>query len=468
MNQLDKWNKELEKISLDHERKIDRKLFNFYREALIDIKKKVKIYIDEYETLSFSKKLEVERILKVANEIEKILDGTYSKVNKEIENYASNQAQGGYYGTWYALEGAENIQIDFPILNQRYIETIVNTPVNGKLFSQRLYDNTTFLAEVATLELQQGAINGDGYRKIAKRIEEQTEAAYKRALRIARTEGGRTQSTAKQRAYEEAKNKGVNIQKQWMSTLDKKTRHSHQKLDGQIVGVDEEFVSPNGNRAQGPRLFGVPREDINCRCTTVAVVNGISPELRKDNETKGIIKYKNYEEWKKDKIKDIGEKRWNIEEKKVKNKSSDSNQFERYKKILGKEVPKTLDDFQELKYNNSKEWQSIQDHYFVKSRLKDGRYGKVINPEKQAAHIESTRTEGKSYFYDNMDVQELFDKYAGTGTIERDSRGKRTNKETIITDNIIGYDQLNRMPVRGIKIHHSKKRTHIVPFKGRS
>ena len=304
MNQLDKWSKELEKISLDHERKIDRKLFNFYREALIDIKKKMKVYIDEYETLSFSKRLEAERLLKVANEIEKILDGTYGKVNKEIETYASNQAQDGYYGTWYALEGAENIQVDFPVLNQRYIETIVNAPVNGKLFSKRLYDNTTFLAEVVTLELQQGTINGDGYKKIAKRVEEQTEATYKRALRIARTEGGRTQSTAKQKSYVEAKNKGIALKKQWMATLDKKTRYSHQKLDGQIVRVDEEFVSPNGNRAQGPRLFGKASLDINCRCTTIAVVGEISSHLRKDNETKKIIKYKNYEEWKKERVKE--------------------------------------------------------------------------------------------------------------------------------------------------------------------
>ena len=47
----------------------------------------------------------------------------------------------------------------------------------------------------------------------------------------------------------------------------------------------------------GPRMFGKPQEDINCRCTTITIVNGIEPELRKDIETKEIIKYNNYNEW---------------------------------------------------------------------------------------------------------------------------------------------------------------------------
>lgn len=53
-------------------------------------------------------------------------------------------------------------------------------------------------------------------------------------------------------------------------------------------------------------------------------------------------------------------------EKMIKNKVSDRKQLERYKEVLGKELPKILKDFQELKYNNIEEWNLVND--YVKSR----------------------------------------------------------------------------------------------------
>ncbi|WP_282799298.1 polymorphic toxin type 50 domain-containing protein [Lactococcus lactis] len=134
------------------------------------------------------------------------------------------------------------------------------------------------------------------------------------------------------------------------------------------------------------------------------------------------------------------------------------------KSVLGGNGPKSLDEYQEIKYNDSKKWTRLKDNYFVKSRLQDGRYGSIINPEKQAPHMASTLTKGKSYFEDNIDVQKLFDKYAGTGKIERTEAGRATPKERIDTGKLIGYDASSGKQVTGIKIHHSKKRTHIVPW----
>lgn len=154
-------------------------------------------------------------------------------------------------------------------------------------------------------------------------------------------------------------------------------------------------------------------------------------------------------------------------EKKIRNKSADKKQFKRYREILGDRIPKSFDDFQDLKYNRKQEWEKLQDNLYVKSRLKDGRFGSTINPEKQAPHMESTRVEGKSYFFDGVDVQALFDKYAGTGVVERTNSGKRSNKEIVLLDKnenigiVVSLKGVKR--ANAIKIHHSKKRTHIVP-----
>lgn len=142
-------------------------------------------------------------------------------------------------------------------------------------------------------------------------------------------------------------------------------------------------------------------------------------------------------------------------------------QYERYKSVLGsKNLPKNIEGFLDLKYNKVEDWNKIQDNYYVKSKLRNGQFGSTINPEKQAPHMEASKAKGKSYIYDGVDVQKLFDQYAGTGRIETDRSGKRQNKEIITTDRFSGVDVTpdGEIETNMFKIHHSKKRTHIVPY----
>lgn len=298
MDQRAKWQKVVDDLSEETLGRTDDALYEAYREALIAIKKQANVYLSQYETLTFAQRLEAERLLDIGGKIKDILDEVNGKVVAAVKLGTTEQVANGYYGTFYGLEGMENINLPVSTLDKSFIRSIVNQPVEGTTLSRRLYKNTQKLAKTTTRSLVQGAIDGKGYAYVAKRIADQTEASYKRAMRIARTEGGRASSIATQRAYEEAEMLGVTMQKQWVSTLDKKTRHSHQELDGQTVGVDEDFISPiTGARGQGPRLMGRASEDINCRCTTIAIVNEIKPGLRLDNETKTAIQNMTYTEW---------------------------------------------------------------------------------------------------------------------------------------------------------------------------
>jgi HK97 family phage portal protein len=75
--------------------------------------------------------------------------------------------------------------------------------------------------------------------------------------------------------------------REWISTPDGRTRASHWALDGQQVPLNQRFVVPAGEEHAGastmePGGFGVPELDINCRCTTAAVVNArMSPADRR-------------------------------------------------------------------------------------------------------------------------------------------------------------------------------------------
>lgn len=92
-----------------------------------------------------------------------------------------------------------------------------------------------------------------------------------RAETIARTETMRTLNEARQEATEQViEDTGIdpgNVTRTWMATLDNRTRDTHAAMNGQVVGMDEPFVSPSGATLMFPGDPDAPPEEtINCRC----------------------------------------------------------------------------------------------------------------------------------------------------------------------------------------------------------
>jgi uncharacterized protein with gpF-like domain len=163
-------------------------------------------------------------------------------------------------------------------------KAIVNEPIAGAKLSSRLHKECDRLAIELTSAVARGVIDGSGYAVIAKSFEDWTSTSYSNALCIARTEGGRCRSLATMEANREIVDLGIDIQKQWSATLDRRTRHDHQELDGQIQDIDESFTL-RGMEADMPRLFGIAAEDINCRCCTINLVDGEAPVVCRNNKT---------------------------------------------------------------------------------------------------------------------------------------------------------------------------------------
>lgn len=101
------------------------------------------------------------------------------------------------------------------------------------------------------------------------------------------------------------------------------------------------------------------------------------------------------------------------------------------------------------------------------NKLLSGEWTSKINNEKQAPHMESTHQKGKSYFADDVDVQKLFDEYAGTGQRGESLTGKLKNTEIVKIGNLRGkvVNDNQLFDIDGIKIHYSKNRLHIVPWR---
>lgn len=84
-------------------------------------------------------------------------------------------------------------------------------------------------------------------------------------IRIIETE---THRDANESALETAKKAGAK-NKTWLTMLDDRVREDHDYLEGVTVGIDEDFYTWQGYHAPAPGMFGVPEEDINCRCELV-------------------------------------------------------------------------------------------------------------------------------------------------------------------------------------------------------
>lgn len=56
-------------------------------------------------------------------------------------------------------------------------------------------------------------------------------------------------------------------------------------------------------------------------------------------------------------------------EKKLRNQKADKEQYERYKKVLGKDAPDLLDSFQEMKYTESEKYSFLELDYSKRNKL---------------------------------------------------------------------------------------------------
>lgn len=81
------------------------------------------------------------------------------------------------------------------------------------------------------------------------------------AIRTARTAVTGAQNAGRMDSYAAAERMGIKLKKEWMATLDSRTRHSHAMLDGEKVDQDKKFS--NGCRFPGDPQ-GPPWEIYNC------------------------------------------------------------------------------------------------------------------------------------------------------------------------------------------------------------
>lgn len=245
---------------------------------------KGKLTEDEYKRWRKGKIMHSKRFTDLkrqfANEILHVNETAMAYINGELPdvyalnyNAFENQAEeiGGYSFTLVDRDTVRNLALeDGSLLPYKEIDPAKDIPWNMKNINA---------------EVLQGILQGESMGEISKRIGNVQEMNKNAAIRTARTMVTGAENRGRQDSYARAEADGIMLEKEWISTNDGRTRHTHrqkpQGVGGEIVPQDKPFS--NGLMYPGDPS-GRPDEVYNCRCTMVAVVKGFKKLLTNDDE----------------------------------------------------------------------------------------------------------------------------------------------------------------------------------------
>jgi len=303
-NRLKAADKAVEKLAASYE----KQLLRAYRDSLNEIRAKVARMYEKYAKDGVLLLEDVNRYNRLRN-LEKEIAGIISKLTgKEVRTTTKalkDTYQEQYYRTAFAMEKEVSAKLGFGLLNEKTIERAVQNPLDRIGWPARTRENAKLLNRQLREQITRGLIQGKSYPDMARDIKERMNIGATKAQRIIQTECHRVQTQGRLDSIKTAEAAGLKTRRVWVSTLDGRTRDTHQQMDGVYADDDGIFRLPSGAWGEGPGLTGDPAEDINCRCTVRLEIEGFKPDSRLartaggDNE---IISYKTYNEWKKGRL----------------------------------------------------------------------------------------------------------------------------------------------------------------------
>ncbi len=297
---------EVLKKQIQNEKKIIQLLKQVYQRASVDCERKIRELagrtdMENLQSIIYQK--QYQEALK--KQLDGILDALQNKEFENIAEYLTGCYEDGFLGTLYDIHG-QGIPLIFPIDQAKVVAAVqTDSKISTNLYT-RLGEDVSYLKKSIRAELSRGIANGSTWAEMAAHISHGMNSPFRRAMnkamRIARTEGHRIQNRAQMDTLNKAKEKGADVVKQWISTLDNRTRETHKILDGQIREI-EDFFEVNGHKAKYPGGFGVASEDIHCRCCMLqrakwALDQGELDTLKDQAAFFGFDKTKDFEEFK--------------------------------------------------------------------------------------------------------------------------------------------------------------------------
>lgn len=258
--------------------------------AILESQRRSKVYQKQYQE-------------SLKKQVSEILDKMNTKQYLSVSDYLNDCYTNGFVGAMYDLHG-QGIPLMLPIDQQAMVRAVqLDSKISKGLYTKMGID-VGDLKNRITSTVSRAMATGLSFERCAKDLANQTKIGFNKAVRIARTEGHRIQTTATMDAMTAAKDNGADVLKQWDATLDGNTRESHAMVDGEIRELHQKF----SNGLDYPGSGGKASEVVNCRCALLqrarwALDDDELKTLQERAKYFGLDKAKNFEDFKKNYLK---------------------------------------------------------------------------------------------------------------------------------------------------------------------
>ena len=279
--------------------------------------------------------------------IQKQIDKAYIYQHDAVESLMRESLQTNYHRVIFdiGIATGETVVKDFHKLTIGEIVKEFERPWSGKNFSERIWKNRSKLKDALEEEIVKMAISGADCTQAIESVAKKMDVSKRAAATLVHTEQAYFSSLGTLKAYSE-----MGVDKYiYVATLDLRTSDICRDLDHEVFSIKDAQAGVN-----------YPPMHPRCRSTTAPYTGAMEgTRTARDmfnNEVK-VDKSLSYKEWHKKYVE--SDPKYLIEEKKWKNRHSDKKQFEKYKN-LGYDGVKLFDDFQKIKYNDTKEWDIVK------------------------------------------------------------------------------------------------------------
>ena len=318
---------------------------------------------DEAERRSIRRRINAQAYGARMSRLEALKERVYNELTaaaaaaeKEGAEFFKTVYQKSYYSTIYNTAKGLGAGVDFSVLNKRAINAAAAEKWSGLNYSDRVWkNNKQFIAAVQRV-ITDGIAAGHSPYRMAEQLGSYARAEDGKSIqyvteRLTRTEAAHFLTAGQLEAY-----KDIGVKKyRYMAALSERTCEVCGSLDGSVFRTSDAVPGKN-----------YPPIHPRCRCTTI--IGDFIPNSRRAQDPLTGKGYKvdgsvTFEEWR-DGLSPEQREAMETHVAEMRDHSRKKKQYERYKETLGaKNVPKSLDAFEKMPYNDSEGWAELKRAY---------------------------------------------------------------------------------------------------------
>lgn len=347
-----------------------------------DVKKYIEKGIDNQYTRLWDKELEnasarwhISRLEALKLQVINICENMYGSVENVISDTMKKVYTEGYYRSSYELSKGLNIGINVAKVNESLLQKIISKPWadDGSNFSERIWGKyRPTLVNRLHKDLTDCVIRGINPHTLAAQYAKEFKVSENAASNLLLTEYSQFAAQSNMDCLNDLGVEEYEI----IETLDGKTCETCREMDKKHFLMSQRKIGVNAPPFH-PRCRGTTCPYFDDEFTT-----NIKRAARDKDGNTVYVNDMSYKEWKEKFVKEKGQDTWDYYEQSTKNKNTDMKQYKKYKSVLGKNAPKSLKEFQKLKYLDHESYRYVKLDYKRRNTLLENPELKLPNSNK--------------------------------------------------------------------------------------